>query len=296
MSGFVKVSVKAYRDQGLDLMGLLTPKLARAGEEIKKYMVTFIVNEEPLGSGTLVKTCGVEGILTANHVAEELFKFSEFSLCVADSPHRLDISSDIAEHVPVGVAPKNSSPDEGPDLSFLLLRDAELLEKIRTLKSFYSLDSVQSSTLHPILNPRIWGIAGTYYDSFKRIQENFRGEPLSKMANFFGTGFFPCQTFQKNNFDYLKLTVPAGEFRFPNNYHCMSGGSFWLIPMEVSANGDPNTIRSCPPILAGVEFAQTERENHERILTGHGLDSIYVRIRQILMQKGYSDTSVVLPH
>lgn len=76
-------------------MGLLAPHLARAGKVIKKHMVTFIVTEEPLGSGTVVETSGVEGILTANHVAAELSKFSEFCLCVADSPHRLDISQNI---------------------------------------------------------------------------------------------------------------------------------------------------------------------------------------------------------
>jgi hypothetical protein len=282
MPGFVKVSVQSYRAQGLDFMGLLAPYFASAGEVIKQYMVTFIANEEPLGSGTIIETCGVEGILTANHVAEELFKFPEFSLCVADSPHRLEISRNIVEHIPVGVAPKASSPDEGPDLSFLIFRDSELVDKLRTLKSFYTLDSVQPPTLHPILNPIIWGVAGTYYDSFKRIQENFHGVPLSKMKNFVGTGFFPYQTLQKDDFDYLKLTVPAGEFRFPNDYHCMSGGGFWLIPMEVDANGDPNTIRARSPILAGVEFSQAKLENRERILTGHGFHSIYVRLKQSL--------------
>jgi hypothetical protein len=285
MSDFIKISAKSYRDQGLDLRCLLEPHMARAAEVIKNYMVTFIVNEEPLGSGTIVKTCGVEGILTANHVAEELFKFSEFSLCVADSPHRLDISPNIIEHVPVGVAPKTSSPDEGPDLSFLIFRDAELVERLQTLKSFYTLDSVQSPTLPPILISRvIWGIAGTYYESFERIQENYEGGPLSKMTNFVGAGFFPCQTLQKEDFDYIRLTVPAGGgSKFPNDYHCMSGGGFWLLPMEIDSNGDPNTIGHRPPILAGVEFSQSSPENGERTLTGHGPHSIYIRMRQALM-------------
>ena len=86
MPGFVKVSVQSYRDQGLDFMGLLAPHLAGAGEVIKQYMVTFIANEEPLGSGTIIETCGVEGILTANHVAEELFKFPEFSPSRSERP------------------------------------------------------------------------------------------------------------------------------------------------------------------------------------------------------------------
>jgi len=289
MSGFVKVHVKALHDQGQELMPLLQPHISRAAETIKNYMVTLIVNEEPLGSGTFVKTCGVEGILTAYHVAEKLFQFSEFSLCVADFPHRLDIiPPGIVEHIPIGAVSKTSSADEGPDLSFLIIKDAGLLEKLRTLKSFYLLDSVRLPSLHPCLNPRIWGIAGTNSDSFKRIKENHNGAPLSKMTNFVGTGFFSCESFEKEFFDYVKLEVTAGKDRFPDNYRGMSGGGFWLIPLEANAiskgdtNADLNTIGHRPPILAGVEFFQSERENGNRILTGHGPHSVYLRLREVL--------------
>ena len=50
--------------------------------------------------------------------------------------------------------------------------------------------------------------------------------------------------------------------------------------MEIDANKDPRTIRNRQPILAGVEFAQLERKHGERVLVGHGPDSIYRRLQQ----------------
>ena len=90
------------------------------------------------------------------------------------------------------------------------------------------------------------------------------------MANFVGLGVFDHETISKGDFDYMKVIVPAGSFKFPDNYGGRSGGGFWLIPLEVDANGDPATIGPRAPILAGVEFSQSERDSGERILTGHG--------------------------
>jgi hypothetical protein len=178
--------------------------------------------------------------------------------------------------------PTDSAPENGPDLSFLIIRDPGLLAKLRTEKSFYALDSAPRPSFHPLLNPRIWGVAGSPYESFKRIEENYHGGPLSKMVNFVGTGCFPFQTLQDGDFDYLKLTVPSGEFGFPDDYEGISGGGIWLMPMEVDPSGDPRTIRHRAPILAGVEFSQSGWQNRERILTGHGAHSIYTVLRDSL--------------
>jgi hypothetical protein len=132
MSGFVKTYVKF--DQ-------IKPHIDNACKAIEDYMAIFIFDDGQTGSGTFVNTCGFDGLLTARHVAEHLSKFEEFALAVANRPHGLWIPSDIMEHVPIGVVPHGSTPEDGPDLSFLIIRDAGLLEKLRTLKSFYPLDS-----------------------------------------------------------------------------------------------------------------------------------------------------------
>lgn len=273
MSGLVKVTVKSDR---------LMPHIENASKVIKDYTAIFIFEDGQIGSGTFVTACGFDGVLTAWHVAEHLSRFQEFALCVADYPHGFWISSEIAEHVPVGVIPKNSAPEDGPDLSFLIIRDADLLKKLRMEKSFYPLDSSRSPSFHPLLNQRIWGIAGTFCESLKRIEENYHGGPLSRLFNVVGAGFFPFETLQRGDFDYLKLKVPSGEHHFPDNYNGMSGGGFWIMPMQIDPSGN---IRHRSPVLAGVEFAQSGWGNRERILTGHGPRSIYARLRQALSER-----------
>jgi len=276
MPGFVKTALK---------FDLLTPHIASASMVIKDYTAILIFEDGRIGSGTFVNTCGMDGISTAWHVGQHLLKFPEFGLCVADYPHGLWISSELVEHVIIGAVPKDSVPENGPDLSFLIIRDAGLLAKLRTEKSFYPLDSAPRPPFHPLLNPRIWGVAGSPYESLKRLQENYHGGPLTKLTNFVGTGCFPFQTIQEGDFDYLKLTMPSGEYGFPDDYDGMSGGGIWLMPMEIDPSGDPRTIGHRPPVLAGIEFSQSGWKNGERILTGHGLDSILGPLRETLKRR-----------
>jgi hypothetical protein len=271
MSGLVKAYVKF--DQ-------LKPHIANACEAIKDYMAIFIFEDGKIGSGTFIRTGGLSGLLTAWHVAEHLSNFQEFVLCATDSPHRLSISSDLMDHVPIGVVPQGSMPEEGPDLSFLIIRDEGLLEKLRTIKSFYPLDSSRSPCIHPLLNQKIWwGVAGSPGESLKRSHENYQGGPLTRLLNFVGADRFPFQMFEKGDFDYLQLTVSSGHAPFPKDYDGMSGGGFWTLPMEIDPSGE---IRHRTPILAGVEFAQSAWQNGERILTGHGSRSIYACLRRAL--------------
>lgn len=104
---------------------------------------------------------------------------------------------------------------------------------------------------------------------------------MSKLQNFVGSGDFRYQTW-RDDFDYIRLTVPAGDSSFPCHYEGLSGGGFWSIPLEVDATGDLNTIGHRPPLLTGVQFAQSGRENSERVLTGHGFNSIGPALREML--------------
>jgi len=276
MSGVV-----AVRNVKFDL---LTPQIEKASWAIKDYTAIFVFDDGEIGSGTFVNVCGFTGVLTAHHVAQHLFGFDEFSWCVADYAHRLTVPSDLLEHVPIGPVPKNAAPEVGPDLSFLMIRDPTLVEELQREKLFYHMDLANLSSLRLPLSPKIWAVAGGLGDSVERIAENYKGGPLSKIGNFVGTGIFPDDNIQAD-FDYIKLMVPAGEFGFPYHFGGMSGGGFWLIPLEIDASGDLSTIGHRPPLLAGVEFAQSVAANCQRILTGHASDSIYTRVRQILEEK-----------
>jgi hypothetical protein len=291
MPGFVKAAMK---------FDVLVPHIAAAATDVvKNHTAIFIVDEEPVGSGTFVQTGGFSGILTAFHVAEKVCNSPEFLLCVVDSPHRLEMTFDTVAHVVIGRPPVDAALGDGPDLSLLLFRNCSLVEKLREFKSFYPLDATPLPSFHRILNPRIWGIAGIYRDSFVRLAEDYHGGPLSKVSHFVGTGMFSFEVSEKDGFDYLQLKVPAGEHGFPYDYHGMSGGGFWLLPMEACAlnsaaamglktlpMADLNTIRYRLPVLAGVEYYQSGREGRERILAGHGPRSIYHRLQETLRQTG----------
>src|SRR5437867_2760899 len=183
--GYVRVSVQSFHGQ--NPMEVLASHITSALEMIKPYMATFVVREilgsgveieTPHGSGTFVSTCGFEGVLTDYHIAEPLLRLPEFSLCVLDTPHRLDVTApfwNILGHAPIGTPPRNTSPEEGPDLSFLILHDTALVEQLKNVgKRFYPLDSVPAPSLHRMLQPRIWAIAGSLSEPSRRVEGNLK--------------------------------------------------------------------------------------------------------------------------
>jgi hypothetical protein len=92
---------------------------------------------------------------------------------------------------------------------------------------------------------------------------------------------------ERDGFDYIKLIVRSGDGTYPKDCAGMSGGGMGLVPFSYGPDDDPNdpkTARNEAPILAGVSFYQSEIENGERIITRHGYDSIYSRLRQSLKE------------
>jgi len=54
--------------------------------------------------------------------------------------------------------------------------------------------------------------------------------------------------------------------------------------MKIDANGNLATLTHGFPILAGVEFSELDRDvtQREKVIVGHGIDSIYTVLRQKL--------------
>jgi hypothetical protein len=252
----------------------LRPYLEGPCKEISNYAAVLIAEDDGLGSGTFVKACGFDGILTAHHVLNDVFRFEEFALCLADKPESLrPIRTDSAECVPLGPAPKDAKKDDGPDLAFIILRDAGLLARIREHKKFYCLDSTSLKDFDCKFQGMPWCVAGTNEES-KDTSEDHQDGRLTRVANFVAVGTFQSRSVT-DEFDYIKLKMTAGEYVFPHNYMGVSGGGIWLIPLL-------GNQRVGSPILGGVQFHQADPEKHERILTGHGFDSIYSHVRQAL--------------
>jgi DNA-directed RNA polymerase specialized sigma24 family protein len=268
------------------------PHLLNAFSEIKNYTAIFILEDGRVCSGVFVNACGIDGILTANHVAEPVIASKDFAMCIAEHEHALWLKSEHFEHIPVGIMPKN--PDErkdGPDLSFIIIRDAKLLGILRSLKSFVYLDKQRVEFFDSPLDRQLWAIAGSPYESKKILKNEFqKGGPLTKVANWVGFGH--CQSRQiRNGFDFIEIDIWAGLDNYPQNYEGVSGGGFWIIPLEIDDNEDIKTVAHAKPLLSGIAFHQTDPPiANRRVITGHGFDSIYKVLRQKL--NGRSGTGV----
>lgn len=270
MAGYVKATVR---------LDVFNAHVAAAQQPLKKFMVGFVGSDFwPIGSGTLVKAWGFEGILTAHHVSAEIFRSAVIGLSIVDKWDDCFWSASVFEDVPVGASPCNSPPETGLDLSFLVIRDPLVKAKLKEeFKEFYPLGRAPS--LHPIFGSQhFWSVTGTIGDLSARTQTD--DGPRARIRQFTGGGRYAHTIRKDGEFDYVHLTVPSGPYDFPNDYSGISGGGFWPLPMEIDANQDPRTIRHRQPILAGVEFAQLERKNGERVLVGHGPDSIYRQLKR----------------
>ncbi len=261
------------------------PHLKKAFPEIGNYTAIFIFGDGLVGSGTFVNTCGFDGILTAHHVAKAVFESEEFALCIANREHGLWLQTRDFEHVPIGFPRDRPYSDEGPDLSFIIIRNAILLGILKSLKSFCFLESQQLRFLETPLNRLYWAVAGSPFESKAIVRpDSVPGGSLTKVSNFVGRGIFESRT-KRNGFDYIDIKVPCSFENFPENYEGVSGGGFWVIPMEIDSSENVNTIAHAKPLLAGVAFYQSEPLNGEIILTGHGYESVYSGVRDVLKSK-----------
>jgi hypothetical protein len=257
----------------------LVPNIVEAFKEIKHYTVTFVLEDNRAGSGTLVNTCGYDGILTAHHVAKPVLEGEEFALCEAEYKHSLYLRSDRCEHVPVGHIRNNPHPENGPDLSFIIIRDSKVLATLRSIKSFFYLETKDLEYFQSPLERMHWAISGSP-DEAKKVIGAFADGPVMSFQNFVGAATFQSRVI-RGEFDFINLKMASGIENFPKDCEGMSGGGIWLLPLSIE-NEDPKTIRHEAPILAGVSFYQSVIEKGARIITGHGYESIYSRLREAL--------------
>jgi hypothetical protein len=263
------------------------PHIERAFAEIKNYTAIFILEDGRVGSGIFVNACGFEGILTAYHVAMPALESKVFALCIAEHEHGVWLRSENFEHVPVGRMRDNPAErGNGPDLSFIIIRDGNLLGILRSLKSFCFLDTQKLAFFEAPLERQVWAIAGSPYEWKAIVKPATASDgPLTKLSNWVGLGH--CQSrAMREGFDYIEIEIWAGLRDYPLNYRGVSGGGFWLIPLEVDHDGDMKSLSHAKPALAGVAFYQTDPPvDNRRVITGHGFDSIYCRVRQTLTER-----------
>lgn len=260
------------------------PLLEKAFEEIMHYTAIFILKDGRIGSGVFANTCGHYGIVTAYHVAEAVMRQPEFAMSIAQRPHSLWLRSEHFEHVEIGHLSNNPNPEKGPDLSFIIIREKNLLAILHSLKSFCFLDTQKLDYFNCPLERLLWAVAGSPFEAKKTLNADPRqGVPLVSVPSFIGEARFLSRE-ERDPFDYVAVRVQTGG-NYPSNYEGVSGGGLWVIPLEGDEGGKVDTISHARPILAGVAFFQSAPANDERIITGHGYDSIHSGLRRTLNEK-----------
>jgi hypothetical protein len=262
----------------------LFPQVEAALRELPNFTATLVLGDKRAASGVFVNTCGFNGILTAYHVAKPLLEFEYFGLCIAGYFHRLWLPSKHFEHVVVGQMQGDPNKrKDGPDLSFIIIKDNNLLSDLNSRKSFCFLESQPLAIFENPLEQLAWAVTGcpsTYKE--ETVEGN---NVMLSLPNFTGHATFQGQR-KDAQFDYVELSMQCDGTKFPANFEGLSGGGLWAITFKkVSDEPEPKCIAALPPVLAGIAFYQSEPHDNCRVITGHGFESIYGTLREVLRQR-----------
>ncbi|MCJ7497963.1 MAG: hypothetical protein MUO78_07505 [candidate division Zixibacteria bacterium] len=112
-------------------------------EKIKPYVIGLLrINKDNrgeeaqlLGSGTLVQIQDKYGIITAQHLANELEKFNKLGLNIASHEHKVVVQIPSLRIVKIGTYIRNSM---GQDLAVIILPE-ESIGTIKAKKSFWNI-------------------------------------------------------------------------------------------------------------------------------------------------------------
>src|SRR6266568_3173605 len=115
--------------------------LVGSAPTIKGHAAIVHVEGDFIYSGVYASSFGYDGILTAGHCAADFLAATHIALSVSDAKHRLWVEPRAFEHVRIGYDEAEGYTTSGPDLSFVIIRDEELIRLIKRQNlEFYDLD------------------------------------------------------------------------------------------------------------------------------------------------------------
>jgi len=265
----------------------LIPQVSKGVDELHDFMVTMFWQDGEqgrAGSGVLVYSCGVHGILTCHHVSKPLMEFEKFALSIADHPHSLWVNTAHVEHLVIAEMNKDEKKlKDGPDLSFIIIRDVKLLAIIKSKKSFTNLDTQDISIFkNRPLKQIPWGVVGCPF--LNSVYEKQANSLTVGLRDFAGMAKFRNRKVRKS-YDYLQLGMPSDGKNYPEDFKGLSGGGMWAINLKgPKENPTPENVTHARPVLAGITFFQSLPNKKWRTVTGHGFDSIHGRFKKKLRQ------------
>lgn len=248
--------------------------------ELSRFSVGFVTlvdrhgKEDMIlaGSGTLVQVHDRFGILTADHVLQNLTGTQVGVILPSlgpEAPHRILIHMGNAQKLHIGPATRTAS---GPDLGVCILH-ANDVARLETWSVFYNLSKRRERVLQ---NPRDLNAGGWFLcgapDEWTTETKPVRA--FTKINTFRGFCGAAVVTTERvaSEFDYLDVDIaPNGRYEGPSNYQGVSGGGLWQVVLEEREG----QIRIVEYLLSGVAFYQLFENNLPCTIVCHGRRSIY---------------------
>jgi hypothetical protein len=247
------------------------------------FFVSLVFDDVLQGSGTLIDAWGSLGILTAHHVAVKLDKDPFLQVCspLAHFPHRFEIPRECIEHIPLGI-PDPQAKADGPDLSFLKLSGPEIIDCLKSRKSFYRVCGKRFDQFRVMgLEKLFWWIVGAPAE-ISRPMTSTSNEGALMAKHLIAQAAFKSLTNQ-SNVDILRLVLNAGDYPFPAHYGGVSGGGVWVSSLIAEGpDADASTVDLTPCHLAGVAFYQgdLDPDNRCRVLFANGPLTLEVLLKR----------------
>jgi hypothetical protein len=247
---------------------------------IHRHTVTMCRKDTTICSGVYVKTSGYHGILTAGHCAKLVLDEERLNLAVSEQTHHCWVERNVFAHVPFDEIRR-----DGPDMSFLIIQDKDLIDLIQRQNfNFYDLDNQNVDILRGDLVRFSWFVVGSPREKLIRNDVLINDLPhrfISMEAA--GMQGNLVEFTSDGKYDYVWLDLLCDTERFPKSYVGVSGGGIWYLHF-VTKDHINYTIE---PILAGITAWQVpvQNEPNRMMIKGHAYNSIYGRVRQVLAEK-----------
>lgn len=255
--------------------------------EISRYSVGLIslyksadgVQSELMGSGTLVRTDNIYGILTARHVVEspQFQKAERVGVSLLPTVHHFSIEK---VYLRITKCELCEAPSSKPDIAVIVLPEIRV-GTIKAVKSFWPIPihADKISILTENFKNDLWIISGSPAELTSK--ESGSGCFDTILGGYGISGFTGVDKYwEENDYDYFEVPVSHGpESESPESFRGVSGGGLWHTRLIKKSS---NQIEYDRPILSGVAFFQSDIVDERRAIICHGPKSIYVKILSAL--------------
>jgi hypothetical protein len=267
----------------LQLKDLPTTAQDLVAQVTKPYTVVIIINDEQIGSGTLVMIGQSRGILTAEHVVRHPKRHDlHLDNCSSDGPTLLAPPAEFPGGIPIKASElrvfttQRLGVQHGPDLAFVELPPSPLLRELTARRSFYPLSSSPIAHMSDALDETGY----VAFCGFPAVLQEEKPPSLGYSSVIKAQGFAfltgPDRYYKLNRWDYYELGFTPKEIPEIETFGGVSGGGVWRIPIFRNRGDKPGKEQIGKITLAGVAFLEDWNPDESRFFVRtHGPRSIY---------------------